>query len=47
MATWLAKDHQGLLLLQVLAEDDKDGFWDHWGRLKIKTVMRRLSIEKH
>ena len=36
-----------LLLLQVLAEDDEDGFWDHWGRLKIKTVMQKLSVEKH
>ena len=27
-----------LLLLQVLAEDDEDGFWDHWGRLKTKTL---------
>ena len=31
-----------LLLLQVLAEDDEDGFWDHWGRLKKKTVMLKL-----
>ena len=21
-----------------MAEDDQDGFWDHWGRLKTKTL---------
>ena len=31
-----------LLLLQVLAEDDGDGFWEHWGILKTKTVMLKL-----
>ena len=31
-----------LLLLHVLAEDDEDVFWDHWGRLKTKTVMLKL-----
>ena len=31
-----------LLLLQVVAEDGEDGFWDHWGRLKTKTVMLKL-----
>ena len=31
-----------LLLLQVLAEEDEDGFLDHCGRLKTKTVMLKL-----
>ena len=31
-----------LYLLQVLAEDDENGFWDHCGRLKAKTVMLKL-----
>ena len=30
------------LLLQVLAKDDEDGCWDHWGRLKTKTVMLKM-----
>ena len=38
MATWKAKDHQGPVAAKVLAEDDEDGFWDHWGRLKTKTL---------
>ena len=36
-----------LLLLQVLAEGDEDDFWDHWGRLKTKTVMLKLLVENH
>ena len=31
-----------LLLLQMLAEDDGDGFLDHCGRLKTKTVMLKV-----
>ena len=31
-----------LLLLRVLAEHDENGFWDHCGRLKTKTVMLKL-----
>ena len=42
MATWEAKDHQGPVAAKVLTEDDEDGFWDHWDRLKTKTVMLKL-----